>query len=285
MRLKKHSMSKPLISIIIPCYNQAQYLDECLQSVMDQTYQNWECIIVNDGSIDNTKEIAESWTNKDYRFIYLEKENGGVSSARNFGIERSDGEWILPLDGDDKIGIRYLELAEKQFNSGYTLIYCKANFFGTINKEWNLVDYSYNEMLLHNLIFCSVFFTKKTFMESKGYDVNLIYGLEDWDFLLTVLDENKKVLKLDYIGFYYRRNEISRDVVINTDKIKLSHSENYIYKKHHQKYEQRFGNFFDIQREISNLKYKIQDLEFHNERLMSIINEPFLLKIKRKLLK
>ena len=69
----------PLISVIVPCYNQAQYLDECLQSVLDQTYTDWECIIVNDGSPDNTEEIAKNWVEKDTRFIYLSKENGGFA--------------------------------------------------------------------------------------------------------------------------------------------------------------------------------------------------------------
>lgn len=83
----------PLISVIVPCYNQAQYLDECLQSVYDQTYQNWECIIVNDGSPDNTEEIVLQWTKKDARFNYLKKENGGLSSARNAGIDIAKGEF------------------------------------------------------------------------------------------------------------------------------------------------------------------------------------------------
>ena len=98
-----------LISVIVPCYNQAQYLDECLQSVLDQTYTDWECIIVNDGSPDHTEEIAKKWVEKDARFRYLFKENGGLSSARNAGIEIAKGEWILPLDADDKIGNQYLE--------------------------------------------------------------------------------------------------------------------------------------------------------------------------------
>lgn len=87
-------MTNPLISVIVPCYNQAQYLDECLQSVVEQTYPNWECIIVNDGSPDNTEEIALQWTEKDSRFIYIKKENGGLSSARNAGLEIAKGKWI-----------------------------------------------------------------------------------------------------------------------------------------------------------------------------------------------
>ncbi len=92
-----------LVSIVVPCYNQAHFLDETLQSVLDQSYSNWECIIVNDGSPDNTEDIAKQWCNKDYRFTYLYKENGGLCSARNAGISISKGEFILPLDSDDII--------------------------------------------------------------------------------------------------------------------------------------------------------------------------------------
>ena len=73
----------PLISVIIPAYNAEQFLDETLESVLSQTYENWECIIVNDGSTDNTEEIAKKWCEKDSRFRLTNKENGGLSSARN----------------------------------------------------------------------------------------------------------------------------------------------------------------------------------------------------------
>lgn len=110
-------MSAPKVSIIVPCYNQAQYLNEALQSVLGQTYQNWECIIVNDGSPDHTEEIAKAWAAKDIRFIYLYKENGGVSSARNLGIEKAKGEYLQFLDSDDFLDKEKLELALQQIKS------------------------------------------------------------------------------------------------------------------------------------------------------------------------
>ena len=226
----------PLISVIVPCYNQAQYLDECLQSVLDQTYTDWECIIVNDGSPDHTEEIAKKWVEKDTRFIYLSKENGGLSSARNAGIEIAKGEWILPLDADDKIGERYLELAEKEFEKGYTIIYCEAEFFGVNNMYWNLPNYSYERILSGNIIFCSSFFQKKDWSKAKGYDLNLQTGREDWDFWLSILQQNSSVKKLQYIGFQYRRKEISMDTEINKNENILTQTENYIYRKHLSKY-------------------------------------------------
>lgn len=107
-------MSIPKVSIIVPSYKQAHYLDEALQSVFDQTYKNWECLIVNDGSPDNTEDVAKNWVAKDRRFVYLFKENGGVSSARNFGIENATGDYFQFLDADDFLDKQKLELSLDQ---------------------------------------------------------------------------------------------------------------------------------------------------------------------------
>lgn len=92
-----------LISVIVPCYNQSRFLDDCLASVYNQTFTNWECIIVNDGSPDNTEQIAKRWVEKDSRFKYVYKINGGLSSARNAGLKIAGGEFIQFLDCDDTI--------------------------------------------------------------------------------------------------------------------------------------------------------------------------------------
>lgn len=90
-------MEKELISIIVPIYNVEKYLRTCLDSILNQTYQNFECLLVNDGSPDNSADICIEYVAKDFRFKYFEKGNGGLSSARNFGIERSGGGRILLL--------------------------------------------------------------------------------------------------------------------------------------------------------------------------------------------
>lgn len=94
---------KPLVSIIVPCYNQAQYLSECLESAYKQAYDNWECIIVNDGSTDNIEKVSKEWVKIDSRFQYFYKENGGLSSARNLGLKNAKGDFIQFLDADDII--------------------------------------------------------------------------------------------------------------------------------------------------------------------------------------
>ena len=135
---------RPLFSIVVPCYNQAEFLDEALQSVLNQSIANWECLVVNDGSPDDTKKIAAVWTKKDSRFKYLEKSNGGLVSARNHGIENALGEFILPLDADDKIASNYLANALQAFesNGNLKIVYGKAIKFGLLNEEWNLKPFS-----------------------------------------------------------------------------------------------------------------------------------------------
>jgi len=89
------------ISVIVPCYNQSHFLDECIDSLIAQTYSNWECILVNDGSTDGTEQKCLDWQQKDTRIKYLKKTNGGLSSARNAGLNYVTGNYIQFLDCDD----------------------------------------------------------------------------------------------------------------------------------------------------------------------------------------
>ena len=234
----------PLISVVVPCYNQAQYLDECLQSVLNQTYQDWECIIVNDGSPDHTEEIAKNWVEKDARFIYLSKENGGLSSARNAGIEIAKGEWILPLDADDKIGDKYLELAEKEFEKDYTVIYCEAELFGNEIGKWHLPEFSLENLAKKNCIFCSAFYKKEDWKKVNGYDINMIYGLEDYEFWISLLKNKNTVKKLPQTLFYYRVKENSMLTSLKSERINKMF--NYISKKHTDFFLEYLGSFNEL---------------------------------------
>lgn len=88
-------------SIIIPLYNTENYIEKCLKSVMWQTYENYECIIINDGSTDLSCEKAKEYIKSDNRFIVLEQENKGLSMARNYGIQKASGDYLVFLDSDD----------------------------------------------------------------------------------------------------------------------------------------------------------------------------------------
>jgi glycosyltransferase involved in cell wall biosynthesis len=239
------------VSVIVPCFNQAQYLDEALQSVLDQTYSNWECIIVNDGSPDNTEEVAEKWCKKDNRFKYIYKENGGLSNARNAGIETSEGEFILPLDADDKIGEDYIKLAVNAFveNTLLKVVYCKAEKFGDESGIWQLPPFSIYDLCLFNMIFCSAVFRKEDWKLVGGYDSNMIYGLEDWEFWIAILKNGGEVKCLDSIQFYYRIK--SKSMIKDLDGNKTKYLNEYLSIKHADFFVKQLGSFQSL-----NLLYK-----------------------------
>ena len=103
-------MNNELISIIVPIYNTEKYLHECLDSIINQTYANFEVLLVNDGSTDSSGIICQEYVERDSRFRYFEKDNGGVASARNLGLEHSEGTYITFIDSDDWVEQNYLDV-------------------------------------------------------------------------------------------------------------------------------------------------------------------------------
>lgn len=249
----------PLVSVVIPCYNQAVYLPEALDSLLQQTYQNWEAIVVNDGSPDDTEEIALEYTRKDKRFKYIYKINGGLSSARNEGIRNAGGELILPLDADDIIKPKYIDKAVNAFreNPQLKLVYCLGYFFGVRNGLWEGLNYmGYDKLLLWNSIFCSAFYRKADWAEIGGYDENMRKGHEDWDFFIRLLQGEKLVYQIPLPLFYYRVKESSM-ITMATQKNVLSENEFYIYSKNRAIYASYFGgSVLDSLRELDDLREK-----------------------------
>ncbi len=200
-----------IVSIIVPCYNQAEYLPETLESVLSQTNPNWECVIVNDGSPDNTEEIAISYSQKDSRFVYVHKENGGLASARNYGIKHSHGAYILPLDSDDLIGEEYVDEILNRFDQypQTALVACKGEKFGVSSGPCFTQLYSYKSLIHWNCFVCTSAFKREDLDRIGGYDETMKHGMEDWDFWLSLLSANSVVYTIDKVLFYYRQKNIS----------------------------------------------------------------------------
>lgn len=202
----------PELSIIIPCYNQAPFIAETLDSVLAQTLANWECIVMDDGSSDGSGEIIREYCRKDSRIKYYRQENGGVSRARNNAIRHASGEFLLPLDGDDIIGPTYAEEALDYFRKHpeTKLVYCLAHRFGEMNGPWVLPQYKFEWLVLENMIFCSAVFRKADFDKTEGYNENMVSGLEDWDFYLSLLSPQDIVYRIPKVLFFYRTRQNSR---------------------------------------------------------------------------
>lgn len=235
-------MRNNLVSIVVPCFNQAEFLDEALQSVLDQSYAHWECVVINDGSHDNTEKIVKTWLEKDSRFSYISQQNKGLSEARNVGIDSANGNYILPLDADDKIASEYIKLAVEALNSNDALriVYCKAEYFGGRTGVWNIPEYTYDTHLQANKIFCSAVFRKKDWIEVEGYDTNMKYGLEDWEFWINMLKRGGEVKRLDYIGFYYRTKETSMIKSMTPEQIEYSNR--YVWQKHQDAFSNSYND-------------------------------------------
>ncbi len=199
----------PLISVVIPAYNAEQFLDETLESVLSQTYENWECIIVNDGSTDNTEEIAKKWCEKDTRFRYFYKENSGTSDTRNLGIKKARGEYIAFLDADDLYMPNFLEVClENLVEKDVDLVAPKMLEFWDVQNEViedeDKKDYLYSgkegiALFLHSNRLTMALLCKKSVMDEVG-GFTWHKKAEDLHCWLKVLFAGYKIYRL---GEYY----------------------------------------------------------------------------------
>ncbi len=204
----------PLVSIIIPCYNQAKYLTDALNSVVNQTYTNWECIIVNDGSKDNSSQVAKRIIKKNpnKKIKLYEIENSGLANARNHGISLSNGQLVLPLDSDDVLENFALEkFVETLTKNGADIVYSNYTTFEFTNIFVKCIepDEFYNPNRPENgLPYCSIY--KKTLWEKTGgYNKNMLWGFEDWEFWINCSKYKVKVCKITDALFRYRVKEHS----------------------------------------------------------------------------
>ena len=99
----------PLVSVVVPVYNVEKYLDRCVQSLLTQTYPNYEIVLVDDGSPDNCPAMCDAYAKKYENVAVLHKKNGGISDARNYGVQRAKGDWIVFVDSDDYVAENYIE--------------------------------------------------------------------------------------------------------------------------------------------------------------------------------
>ncbi|MBS7255477.1 glycosyltransferase family 2 protein [Flavobacterium branchiicola] len=214
-------MTNPKISVIVPCYNQAQYLDECLESIFNQTYENWECIIIDDGSLDYTAKVARKWTEKDCRYIYLYKENGGLSSARNAGLDIAKGDYIQFLDADDclspqKISKSLAMIKDHSLDNivvtHFKMFKDSTNDLLTSYCQLNQDILQYNEILFgwdfkFNIPIHCGFFSSALFRDFH-FPIDL-KAKEDWLMWLVFFQRDVQAVFIEEILAYYRTHDKS----------------------------------------------------------------------------
>ena len=217
-----------LISIVIPVYNAEKYLEQCLNSIKNQTYKNFEVILVNDGSIDNSESICKSFVEADTRFRYYLKGNGGASSARNFGLDNVTGNYITFIDADDWVDENHLEVLInniKDNNSDMAVSSIKKfdnsnNFYFRVysNEEKYLLNYNkFNRVeflvILPKLIPANNSYKvavsklfKKELVTDVRFDESIVYG-EDLEFFFKIYNNINSISYIDEVTYVYRLHD------------------------------------------------------------------------------
>lgn len=235
-----------LVSIIVPCFNSEKYLDFCLKSIESQTYQNFEVLLIDDNSTDNTYFILQEWSKKDIRFKFFKNNKCGVSSARNFGIKIAKGEYICFVDSDDFIDKNYLKyMLDIAIKSGALMVQCNfreiyESMYPKNCNNYNVISYSMKDSL-HHLIHPNDL-AVKDYLWNKLYNAKLLEGMsfeegryfEDVSYMYKIIKKTDMLISIDCILYYYRRTETSITGDINLKKMSdyfLSFSERYLSLK------------------------------------------------------
>jgi glycosyltransferase involved in cell wall biosynthesis len=223
----------PKVSIVVPCFNQEQFIAEALESVLHQTYHDWECIVVDDGSTDGSAAIIQRYTQQDPRIVSFTKENGGVAAARNFGFAKASGSLFVPLDGDDMVHPDFLRRAVECFTQypDTDLVHPKTKRIGESRKIWRLPEYSYEKLLWQNMIVNTTMYRREGFFRAGGYSSEMVHGFEDWEFYVRLLSPQSKVRFLDAPLYLYRIKKSSRSTQL-AESGKVEESQLLIYTRY-----------------------------------------------------
>jgi glycosyltransferase involved in cell wall biosynthesis len=243
---------KPLISIIIPAYNAEQSINRCLESVLNQTYPYFEALVIDDGSRDGTAQLCDEFGKKDNRFKVIHKQNGGVSSARNIGLQTLTGDYVCFLDSDDWIEPDYFEhfvkLAEQQ--NALILFNPVVHKPEGVEKKWNLDDVTYTKdnfseaFLYLNLVkmgwINSKFYTSAVIKKHQiKFDEAVHYG-EDLLFTLEYINYIEILKYTGYAGYNY--------TLFNADAL----------SKRHNSFHSEYTGFKMMKLRIATLKETFQ---------------------------
>lgn len=254
---KIHIMNtKPKISVIVPAYKTAEYIPACLDSVLAQTFTDFEVICVNDGSPDNALDIFKKYEQRDRRIRVMSQQNMGLVYARNNAISHARGEYIFPLDSDDMIAPNCLQILYDIITKTDNDIVCPGGIlFGKTNKIWSLPKINRINMYTHrNGIHNSSLYPRDLWEKYGGYCTELnSLQLEDYDFFLNFIDDNKKATRTQIPLFFYRIKpaDISRNC--GYGNVKAAEIETILVRRHPKML--RYKKLYNLLHPIKQIKH------------------------------
>ena len=244
---------QPLVSIVIPCYNSAEFIEETLQSVKAQTYPNIEIIAVDDASTDDTVSILKRC---DSVQLVEFQQNQFVCKARMAGADLARGKYLLFLDSDDKIDPTFVakcvDVLEK--NPEITVCYSRVQFFGVKNHEWHLPKFEVQNFLCSNSVVMTAMMRKSAYDKVGGFDTNLEMFV-DWELFISILKNGGKFHRIDEVLFFYRKRKTANSITDGASRNPQKVSDNYlrIFLKHYEFYKE---NGIYMQEMMAYRKYK-----------------------------
>ncbi len=212
------------VSIIVPCYNAHEFLEEAVASALGQTHDDTEVIIVDDGSTDE-RTLSMLRHPPWHGVRLLRQENRGLAGARNAGIAAATGDYILPLDSDDLIAPTYVARAVEVLDTraDVGIVYCRARRIGAFDDIWPLPDFSVGRMLVQNVIFASALFRRSAWEGLQGYREDLRVR-EDHHFWLGILATGASAHRLDEVLFTCRVRPDSMNATASREDLVTAHT-------------------------------------------------------------
>lgn len=273
------------VSVIMPCYNDGVYIKEAIESVKKQTYPAIEIIVIDDGSDDKiTLRILDEIKGD---VVLLRTNHLKPAGARNYGIEHASGKYILPVDSDDRIEPTYVEKAVKviESNDEIGVVYCEADLFGEKSGKWDLPSYSFDTMLLDNIVFVTALFYKEDWQKLGGFNTNMTAGMEDYDFWLGILALGKQIYQIPEILFHYRIKPVSRTTGFQSDYIQIQNIYRQMYDNHKEFYEKYHEQYAKILRDalIEQIALRTK-YEKAFEKVRKMVEIPILGKLLRRII-
>lgn len=267
-------MKIPTITVIIPVYNVQDYIERCIKSIKDQTYKQYECIIVDDGSKDNSKQLIQDIIQSDARFKYLYQKNSGPSVARNSGMKEASGEFLVFVDADDYVANNYLEKLYQNIKKEKDLVCC-AYLDISKNGKVFINDFSVNNFSKENLVECVMKGTGGV-LWGKIFKTNIIKNNEiKFDEKLFMSED--MIFILEYLK-YVKKWDVTNEALYCYNRLNetgISRNINYTY----------ISNYVKLNKELEkrllelNINYvKINDLI--EKRMIRFIYQSILSEIK-----
>lgn len=206
-------VTEPEVSVVIPCFNQGQFVHEAILSVFRQDFDSWEIVVVDDGSTDpRSQRILKGLRYPRTRLI--RQENRGLSAARNVGMRAARGRYLVPLDADDELGAGFLSAMHRALamHPGAAMAHCWPRLFGDQDLVWVNRPYNPYQLLLSNSLVGCVLMRAQAFRDVGGYDEHMRAGNEDWDLWIRFLEHGWGQVEVPSPLFRYRKHGISMSV-------------------------------------------------------------------------